>query len=124
MKCTNCLKFELPECTDTITLNTSFEANTYYYLHICNRDIIHTAKVISDDAGKIVLQLNGNPDIPTAYFNRYNGFYEVRITKENTLYNFLPFELCDGTSNECLLLTFKNCTGEPPAAVIPCNCPE
>ncbi len=124
MACTTCLPFELPECPEAITINTSLDADTDYYLHFDNFGIARIVKVTTDSTGKITLNVKDNPEIPPAYFNQYNGFYEVRITKDKILCNSLAFELCDGSSSDCLLLTFKKYAGEQPEAVIPCNCPE
>jgi len=122
--CTTCLPFELPECAESLTIKSSFGPETDYYLHISDRNGTRNIKVTTDEDGFIVLQIKDNPDVPVAFFNPYGGFYEVRVTEENVQCNYLPFELCDGTSSDCLFLTFKKIAGEQPEAVIPCSCPE
>lgn len=122
MSCSTCLSFELPECPDTITFKTVLAPNTDFYLHIMRSKTL-ILKVTSNDDGNLVLQVKDNPKIAPAYFNRYGGFYEIRLTTQLEAANYEDIELCDGSKSDCLLVTFKKFDGEQPAAVIPGTCP-
>lgn len=123
MECsTECIMFEVPECSENLNINTLFEPNSEYFLHITNRDKKRIVKATTNDTGNIILSLIDNPNIPLGYFNRYAGFFEIKITKENKLCDYLPIELCDGSVSVCLFLIFNECTGEIPTIDIPCNC--
>lgn len=113
MSCTNCFSFECPECPESVKFFTSLTPNTDYYLHIENKQKVTIVKITSDGDGHLVLT---EDQLVPAYFNRYNGYYTVRITAQPEPVNFETVTLCDSTVVSCFLLTFKKISGVQPQA--------